>query len=104
MSLFAGFIMGGFVAYTVVMIFMGLLLKEQAERIKALKATLFGLEQELIHEREGNTRPLYEMATDGIDPVIRRRRPLDEQVPLRNDPQPADEDTIDLTWADDEST
>ena len=94
MTLFVGFVIGAFIAYTITLVFGGVLLKEQAERIRALKATLFAVEQDLLHEREGNSRPLYEMATDGIDPVIRRRRPLDEQVPLRSDPQPADEDTI----------
>jgi hypothetical protein len=101
MSLFVGFVIGAFIAYTVTLIFMGTLMQAQAEKIKMLKATLFGVEQELLAEREGRTRPLYEMATDGVDPVIRRRRPLDEQEPLRSSPESAD-GTIDLTGVEDE--
>ena len=60
MTLFVGFVIGAFIAYTITLVFGGVLLKEQAERIRALKATLFAVEHEEAAE-------LYESAL-ALDP------------------------------------
>ncbi len=68
---------------------------QQADVIRALKAHIVRLEEELTHENEGDKKRVWELRPDAVNPMVQRDRP--ELPPPKQSVEPTgDELMVDI--------
>ena len=74
-SVFAAFAAGSFMGALAMAVFMSLIVHRHYENYLAMKATAFGLDQQVTHLMEGREPPHWQTRQGGVDDMVTRGRP-----------------------------